>query len=629
MKQFNDHQDIAFAQSAKLVLLLAVAIIGTVLLSSLAATYVVAVYLYSQGLEPHQCWPVLEGAYGFFCVIFGSIVSIGTIYKLMQLKEGGAVIALGLGGRLAEPESSKEERQLTNIVEEMAIASGVHCPDVYILSNDEGINAFAAGYHKNEAVIGVTQGAIQKLTRDQLQGVVAHEYSHILNGDMAINLRMVGWLHGILCITLFAKWMIRKGQQILCCRHRRGAIGLAFGIILLGMAVWLVGFIGAAFALLIKSATNRQREYLADAFAVQFTRHPLALANAFKRLGGHASGSRVRSAAAFEASHFFLSDACGSQWTGLLASHPPLAQRIARLDPSWDGMPVYEEVDMESREIDQALGMQVAPVGADASEFDEQVSDLEHDSYRQEILGELPEEITQIVALPQGAELIVAAVWLNELGDTTSDRAGNGSRLNETQVANTAPMQQLLAQFSAAQRLALIDLALDVLPSQPMENSALPLLEELKPNSHYFDWMLRAAVQRIRGEQEMPSALYAKIEKVGKAAEYALSYFCHAGNSDSMAGFAFQRGIATLGLEHAEFLGAEQMDWEQFEASVELLSQLAPVPKRNLLLAMAATIAADNEVAEDEAYLLRSLCLRLGFAPTRLLVGQSVAPCVC
>ena len=277
--------------------------------------------------------------------VFGTlaIVTGGSVYKVIELWGGGSAVAEQLGGRRLSPNTTiPHERQLLNVVEEMAIAAGTSVPPVYLLARESGINAFAAGYTPSDSVIGVTSGAAQRLTRDELQGVVAHEFSHIVNGDAGLNIRLMGILHGILVIGWAGYFLFRillysgGGRRSGGGGGRGGGGGLVLAVMGLGVGLMVVGFAGTFFGSLIKAAVSRQREFLADASAVQFTRHPDGIAGALKKIGGYAYGSKVETPNALQASHFFFSLAT-SGFTSVFSTHPPLDERIRRLDPGWDG----------------------------------------------------------------------------------------------------------------------------------------------------------------------------------------------------------------------------------------------------------------------------------------------------
>ena len=346
MHDFFEQQDLGFRKSAKLVGLLALAISGTVLLTSLAVTYVIALGV--QLFTDADVWQhELEFAEAYFvvCCVVGAMIAASCWWKMHQLKAGGRVIAEDLGGvRLEAAQATAEEKRALNVVHEMAVAASIPVPDVYLL-DQAGINAFAAGFAFDDAVIGLTRGSVQRLSRDQLQGVVAHEFAHILNGDMTVNLRLVGGLHGILSVMLLAEAMLQSAAEMWNdgdVDHMANDAGLAIVLCVLAIFIWPVGLIGTFFGMIVMGATSRTREFLADAMAVQLTRNAAGIADALKVIKGHSSGSRVRSKNSLEASHFFFARGytAASNW---LASHPPLDERIKKLDPQWDGIPIFEE----------------------------------------------------------------------------------------------------------------------------------------------------------------------------------------------------------------------------------------------------------------------------------------------
>ena len=272
------------------------------------------------------------------------VIGGGSLFKTAQLSSGGSSVALQLGGRpLDASAADPAEQKLRNVVEEMAIASGTPVPKIFVLDHEKGINAFAAGFSPRSAVIGVTRGAIEQLDRDELQGVIAHEFSHILNGDMRLNMRMIGVLYGILVIGLIGQILFRtvgyagSGRSSRSSRERGGGGQAVLIMVAAGVALWLIGSVGMLFGRIIQAAISRQREFLADASAVQFTRNPDGIGNALKKLGGLSSKSRVADPHASEMSHLFFASYLGITYGRLLATHPPLAERIKRIDPSFNG----------------------------------------------------------------------------------------------------------------------------------------------------------------------------------------------------------------------------------------------------------------------------------------------------
>ena len=270
---------------------------------------------------------------GYVSAVVISVVLLGSTAKHSELSAGGKVIARGLNGRLINHNAQTlEEQRLLNVVEEMAIASGTAVPPVYLLP-ELGINAFAAGMTPQNAVIGVTQGAINLLTREELQGVIAHEFSHIYNGDMRLNTRLIAIVHGILVLGLTGSYILRSTEVVGKEAARRNKF-VAFTA-LVGFVLCVAGFAGSYFGNLIKAAIGRQREFLADATAVQYTRNPQSIAGALKKIGGYELGATLNAARAAEFSHLYFGS--GTSSSDLMASHPDLSERIRRVDAQWDG----------------------------------------------------------------------------------------------------------------------------------------------------------------------------------------------------------------------------------------------------------------------------------------------------
>jgi Zn-dependent protease with chaperone function len=325
---FSALQEKARTNSSLLVIYFIIAIVCII-----AAVYGIGVLLayYAQAPSPSDEPPPALALWNptvFLYAAVGTVVVVlgGWLYKAAALSAGGSAVAESLGGRLLDDSpTSPHERQLRNVVEEMSIASGVPMPRIYVL-DDEGINAFAAGHSPSDAAIAVTHGCLTTLSRDELQGVLGHEFSHLLNGDMRLNLRLMGIIFGILSLTVIGRILLfsRSGDS----RGRNP-------MVLFGIALVVIGAIGALFARVIQAALSRQRESLADASSVQFTRNPAGLSSALQKIG--AIGSRIDSPHASEASHMFFANGISAPLLGMLATHPPLADRIRAIDPGWDG----------------------------------------------------------------------------------------------------------------------------------------------------------------------------------------------------------------------------------------------------------------------------------------------------
>ncbi len=337
---FFEHQAAARRATSRLVLLFVLAVLCIVI----ALDAVVWMVMPS--------WRALAFTSGVALVV----ITFGSLYRIASLGGGGDSVAQQMGGALVPPDTQEPAlRRLRNVVEEMAIASGVPVPKLYVMEDEDGINAFAAGYSPSDAVIAVTRGALDRLNRDELQGVVAHEFSHVLNGDMRLNIRLIGGLFGIMMIGLIGRKVLEYSS---IGRRGRGAVALMAAAI----AALVIGYIGLFFARMIKAGVSRSRERLADASAVQFTRQTQGLAGALKKIAGVDAGSRLQHRGdAEEVSHMLFGDGIG--FSRLFATHPPLLERIQALEPGFRSASLerlqrqWAEPPPEGMQEDLALGL--------------------------------------------------------------------------------------------------------------------------------------------------------------------------------------------------------------------------------------------------------------------------------
>ena len=561
------------------------------------------------------------------------LIVTGTIYKVLELRRGGGtVVAERLGGRRVYPNvNDPDQRRLLNVVEEMAIASGTPVPPVFLL-DDTSINAFAAGYSPSDAVLGVTRGCAQKLTREQLQGVIAHEFSHVLNGDMRMNIRLIGILHGILLLGLAGQMVLRSvfysGH-----RHRRSSNRDKGGgmLVVLGIAIGLIaiGFIGTFFGNLIKAAVSRQREYLADASAVQFTRNPEGLAGALKRIGGAAGGSRVGSANAAEASHMFFSSALRQGLIGLWATHPPLAKRILAIDPSWDGtFPAHAPSPASAPIIRTGTaGLVGGPATVPAGEVPVGVVDdavhhvgeptTAHQHYAVTLLRAMPQPILEAARDPYGARAIVFCLLLDRREAIRAEQL-------KTLQANAAKDVVLLAQKC----LPAID-AMDVRARLPLVDLALPSLRAMSESQYktfarcfirlvdadkqinLFEWTLAQILMRhLRPQFEpvrSPRIHYYGLQKLADPCSVLLSTLAYAGNKDDEAARAFSDGAKQLPAVAVSLRSRKESTLPKLVAALKVLVQVAAKHRGRLVDACAAVICADQHVTWQEAELLRGI----------------------
>lgn len=270
------------------------------------------------------------------------VIVLATLFKIAQLRQGGGAVAKSLGAKRVQPETTDfKERQLLNVIEEMSIASGSPMPEVYVLEQETGINAFAAGFSPNDAAVAVTRGTLEQLSRDELQGVIAHEFSHILNGDMRLNIKLGGVLFGILVLAIIGR-VVMHALRFSGGRSSRGGGkgggGLVLALFFTGLALFVIGYIGIFFGRLIQAAVSRQREYLADAAAVQFTRNPAGISGALKKIGGFSGKSALENGKAMNIAHMCFGRIGKSEPMFFsLATHPPLVKRIQAIDPGFEG----------------------------------------------------------------------------------------------------------------------------------------------------------------------------------------------------------------------------------------------------------------------------------------------------
>jgi len=580
---------------------LAIAAIITVL-------YLTVIYCQRFGTEPPPPW--WNGEQFFFVTLFtGGIILGGSLYKLIQLaRGGGAMVAMRLGGRPVQRGSIDPlEQRLLNVTEEMALASGIAIPAVYVLDNEQGINAFAAGNTLANSVIAVTRGALQQLSRDELQAVVAHEFSHILNGDMRLNMRLLGILHGLLLLHL-------TGEKML--EIRRGGSATLI-IVLGGLLLLLLGYIGVVFGKIIKAAVSRQREFLADASAVQFTRNPLGLSGALRRIAD--TGSKIRHPGAEEASHMFFSSEI-SGLARLLATHPPIEERIRRLDPKYLRRPLAspsQNVATAKPAADDSIISGFSPQNFTAAVGD--ISDAPLD-YTHALLQRLPVEISQAVHQLPDARTVVFALLLSASPQTREKQLQALQQQYDSATARQgAAYARWLSANEPALRLPVFDMAISTLQETPGAERArlLQTAEELlaqedkMPLSKYIlRTLLRQSLQPDAAK--LAPAVTMKTLKSDSAQLLALLAFI--GSSDEVA----CREAFIAATAQAPFDGPWPTYAPPQELSVEaidrILNELATTQagfRKHLINACATAVNHDNRITYAEAELLRAICKAL------------------
>lgn len=645
---FFEQQERAKRNTSKLVVLMGLAVISLVAISSVAVAAILALLDQNDpgAAFTTESWFAKMTALldwhlvGTIAVLVIGVVVAGSLFKHFQLRSGGKAVAESLNGRLIDPATTDlEERKILNVVEEMAIASGIPVPPVYAME-DESINAFAAGHTPQDAVIGVTRGCIRLLTREELQGVVAHEFSHIFHGDMRLNTRLVATLNGILLIGLVGYILLRSAP------FRRGGSrdNSAFIMLAIGMVLVVVGFAGTFFGNLIKSAVSRQREFLADASSVQFTRNPDGIANALKKIGGYGAGSRIQAANASEYSHMFFSRAVGGAFSIFMATHPPLEQRIRRIQRDWDGKFISPQPepaaeprpgmgpradDDRPRAVQGMLGAavagtlmgaqssaQAAPLGSkasrDAIEAIGQPS-AGHVAYAQQTIAALDPELREAAHDAYSARALIYGLLLATSEPLRSSQLTALEQHADPDVYRyVTKLGAKLAGLDPRSRLPLVALALPALKQLSSTQystfkSCLGQLIMADKQVSLMEWALyRIVVHNIEPPPSSPKR--AALGSLRDECQVLLSALVHAGHmDDSQARIAFDTAASNLPLKKMELLPRDAVSAAALEPAVIHLSTVAPSDKRSLIQALAQAVEHDGSITVAEAELLRAI----------------------
>jgi Zn-dependent protease with chaperone function len=625
---FFQRQQIARRNTKLLEVYFALAVIGTVLTLYVG---VALIYVYEEGrVEGNPTMADLWDPQLFSIVTLTTLAAIfcGSLFKMAQLSRGGSAVAEMLRGEAINAHTSNlAEQRLLNVVEEMSIASGTPVPQIYILPSESGINAFAAGHSTSDMAICVTAGALKYLTRDELQGVIGHEFSHILNGDMRLNLRLMGIIFGIVCLTLL-------GRILLQTRGRKNPLPL-FGIVMI-----VVGSVGVFFSKLIKSAVSRQREFLADAASVQFTRNPAGLASALKKVGS--SGSRIDDPNAEDASHFFFANGLTESFFGWMSTHPKLEDRIRELDPAWDGKFIPLQIidpptpDDESQAENAAwtrggagplggipgAGMMMYGAGLATLAGSDVVSSVggpsaRHLDYASDIMAVLPDSVKEATRTPMSA---VALTYVSLL---SKDEAVRNTQLQGLQ-SDPAIYQEVVRLLSlplplnSKARLPLLTLSITALRSLSPAQYALfaQNLQALCSSGNapdLFAYVLQKIVQRRLDPFFHPAPKrvpqYYALKPLLPDCAVLLSTLACAGQADpAEIQKAFDLGVRELNLAPGELaLDITAPDLKKIDAALDRLNTAAPQIKKAVLSACAACVAADGVIQENEAELLRAI----------------------
>lgn len=540
-------------------------------------------------------WTLMGWVSLFVFLIIAAVISI----KQAELSQGGQVVAKALGGRLVEHQlADRKQQQLLNIVEEMAIAAAVPVPPVYLLP-ESAINAFAAGYSPADAVLGVTQGCLNLLSRDQLQGVIAHEFSHILNGDMRLNIRLIALLHGIEFIGHSGYYLLRNSGRGSSSLRSSGSKDNGGGLLGLALGLMLLGYLGTFFGSLIKAAVSRQREFLADASAVQFTRNPQGIAGALKAIGGASYGSKVQHPNADEMSHLFFGEAIGS-WTSLFATHPPLQQRIKRLDPQWNGL---YPTDTQLRQ---------------QSDTEAPVKEQDQQNKAAAVLANLPALLLHSSRHAPSAPALCCACLIQT--EHLAQQWAMVKALGDHQLLqNVDALYDDVSRLSGQQKLQLLQIAVPGL--KQLSQTQFVTFQQLCQNLSRCDgeedlveWALLNWLQHCVGSQFDASLLHRRdqsssLTQVQPTVLSLLSLCAQQAKHEELQEQSWQMGLQVLALPKST--ERPVASFQQLNAQLPALIHSSPRLKQQVWQMLKAAVKADELINEQEKILLQALVLLL------------------
>ena len=642
---FFESQDMARRKTVILTIYMVLAVIFLII--GVYAAVIIA-YLFSTTKSTVDIWHTDIFILVALAVII--IVLLGSVLKTASLSKGGRSVAEMLGGVPVDPNTNDpDQRRLLNVVEEMAIASGIPVPSVYILSNEQGINAFAAGLTPGDAVVAVTQGSVKALTRDELQGVIAHEFSHILNGDMRLNIRLIGIIAGILVIAVIGRVILRSTSSGRSRSSSKKGGGVA-ALMLAAFILMIVGYIGVFFGKLIKAAVSRQREFLADASAVQFTRNPPGIAGALVKIALHRTGSRIHDVHADEASHLFFGNGLSKSFMNLLSTHPLIDQRIRRIDPSYisdNGKIIYIEQEVDQGAPESGISS-FAPQGSPASAqtgrvslSSERLSSIvgtpqpEHIAFATQLVSDLPPKVAEAAREPYGARAVVYCLLLNrEEGirkiqlDKLMENADAGV------IGETRQIIPIIDKIGKKYWLTIVDLvipALRLLSPKQYEDFRMNVQHLVKADRKIslFEYTLQRILIRHLDPifKKMPPQIvkYHVIDHVQVECLMLLSILAWRGNSGiSAAEESFRRGIAELNIGgRPTILAREKCGLNELDNALDRLSAASPQVKKRILMACIACISADSFITVQESEILRAIADTLDCPIPPIIPGKT------
>jgi Zn-dependent protease with chaperone function len=639
---FFEAQDEARRASRRLVLAYMVATL--LIVASVAMVVSFVMYILSDAAYRDTFGSFLSSAPGIplsVALVTALFVVGASVAKSIELSSsGGGRIARQMGGTLVAADARDPlRRRLRNVVEEMAIASGVPVPEIYVLEQEDGINAFAAGLTTNDAVVAVTRGALELLSRDELQGVIGHEFSHILNGDMRLNIRLMGVLFGIMGLAMVGRLILRGFRHV---DDARGALVVA----VLGFGLVSLGAIGLFSGRVIKAGVSRQREFLADASAVQFTRQTDGIANALKKIGGYGGGSNIGSVDPELVSHMLFGS--GAPLSRLFATHPPLVERIQALDPNFRSGD-FPRVDPRQSQLAEAEQGEAALAFAEPSQpapgTPEGLPELiaatvgqpgvEHVRYAQHLRQSIPESLHSAAQSVDFAYLLTIALVLDRSGKIVERQLAIAREQLGAERANLVRrFYDELATIGTEYRLPLLEIAFPALKQRPPQALSYVLsvttrmIEtdgEIDLYEFCFHRILTSKLGRAADLDRRPPRRRPRRSQLRSAVIALLRILADYGHeSDEASRAAFRAGIGALGewARDFEYAPNDQHTISVLDDCLDLLEKLNPKGKESLLRAITATATHDTRLTVTETELIRAVCATLDYPLPPILVHK-------
>ncbi|MFI0456616.1 MAG: M48 family metallopeptidase [Candidatus Thiodiazotropha endolucinida] len=618
---FFEHQDEAKRNTQRLVLLFLLAVVVIIL-----AIDAVLLVLFSTLLSDTAGSP--QTLSGFLTenssiLLFGTggtgaAIGLASLFRSASLKDGGGAVARQMGGVPVEADPKDPLRQrLRNVVEEIAIASGVPVPEIYIMERESGINAFAAGYSPSDAAVAVTRGTLENLNREELQGVIAHEFSHIFNGDMRLNIRLIGALFGIMILAIAGRRILSGARFSSSSKNNN-----AGAIILFAAALTAIGYIGLFFARWIKAAVSRQREYLADASAVQFTRNPQGIAGALKKIAVHTQGASLNRDSE-EISHMLFGQ--GMRAT-LFATHPPIIERIQRIEPNFREQELGEIAKRLLQRSRREAEREAAATQATAKRapFDPRtiIEGIGRPGWEQimaaaALAASMPESMLSAARSTEWApELLLCLLLDNEASIRDQQLFTIARNLGAESEAQVRYLMTSAMPIRPEQRLPLLEIAFPALKRRPIDfiHRMLDTVTEivhLDGKIEVFEFLLAKVISLYLTDAFNPAQSHTggnqTLADQAQAVRDVIAILADHGHKESeLIHRSYENGINSIGLEHLPMQWPT--DWvKTLDRALDQLDNLKNKEKERLITALIETILTDTQVTTEELELLRAI----------------------